>query len=293
MRSNDNMQLDLGRSNITLSKFTSKQFMKHYLRYIFSCTIAIIGFLFVSCNENEAEETMNSMNEPTEWDKKLFNTTWLHYKQEHYQNGELTNTNTARKDIFRFSEEKNGNSYKVYYNVIPYISSKDKEGREGIWFTTADKKLCISTILAIPWENNIVELSNSTLIIEYESEPDMDNKNYKFVHYFSRISDTENNSDNSNADAPRIGFYDFTATQKSITVRYEIYNKDEANITSARVYYGTSSNPTSSVGASITGKYITATISGLSKGTEYYVKCKVTGSGGNTTTDVTKCVTNY
>ena len=45
------------------------------------------------------------------------------------------------------------------------------------------------------------------------------------------------------AEKPDIGFYDFTATKTSVTVTYKIYNKDEAKVSDAKIYYGTSSNP--------------------------------------------------
>ena len=94
-------------------------------------------------------------------------------------------------------------------------------------------------------------------------------------------------------EKPDIGFYDFTATTKSLKVQYKIYNKDEAKVTSAKIYYGTSSNPTASKTATVSGVLITANISGLKAGTTYYVKCVATGKGGTTTTKTTKCITNY
>lgn len=94
-------------------------------------------------------------------------------------------------------------------------------------------------------------------------------------------------------EKPDIGFSDFTAYQTKLKVVYKIYNKDEAKVTSAKVYYGTSSNPTKSVSATVAGVLITANISGLKKGTTYYVKCVATGKGGTTTTGTTKVITNY
>lgn len=44
-------------------------------------------------------------------------------------------------------------------------------------------------------------------------------------------------------EKPDIGFNDFTAYQTKLKVVYKIYNKDKAKVTSAKVYYGTSSNP--------------------------------------------------
>lgn len=94
-------------------------------------------------------------------------------------------------------------------------------------------------------------------------------------------------------EKPDIDFYDFTATKTSLKVQYKIYNKDEAKVTSAKIYYGTSRNPFSSKAAIVSGTLITANISGLKVGTTYYVKCVATGKGGTTTTTVTKCMTNY
>lgn len=94
-------------------------------------------------------------------------------------------------------------------------------------------------------------------------------------------------------EKPDIDFYDFTATKTSLKVQYKIYNKDKAKVTSAKIYYGTSSKPSSSKTATVSGVFITANISGLKAGTTYYIKCVATGKGGTTTTTTTKCITNY
>ncbi len=135
-----------------------------------------------------------------------------------------------------------------------------------------------------------------------------DNKRYVFYSFGQKTSSGSNNDDgNSNGgdtgggstggstsyEKPDIGFYDFTAYQTKLKVVYKIYNKNEAKVTSAKVYYGTSSNPTKYVSASVAGVLITANISGLKKGTTYYVKCVATGKGGTTTTGTTKVITNY
>lgn len=135
-----------------------------------------------------------------------------------------------------------------------------------------------------------------------------DNKRYVFYSFGQKPSSGSNNDDgNSNGgdtgggstggstsyEKPDIGFSDFTAYQTKLKVVYKIYNKNEAKVTSAKVYYGTSSNPTKYVSASVAGVLITANISGLKKGTTYYVKCVATGKGGTTTTGTTKVITNY
>lgn len=134
-----------------------------------------------------------------------------------------------------------------------------------------------------------------------------DNKRYVFYSFGQKPSSGSNNDDNSNGgdtgggsnggstsyEKPDIAFNDFTAYQTKLKVVYKIYNKDKAKVTSAKVYYGTSSNPTKYVSASVAGVLITANISGLKKGTTYYVKCVATGKGGTTTTGTTKVITNY
>ena len=102
-----------------------------------------------------------------------------------------------------------------------------------------------------------------------------------------------NTGGSTSYEKPDIAFDDFTAYQTKLKVVYKIYNKDKAKVTSAKVYYGTSSNPTKSVSATVSGVLITANISGLNKGTTYYVKCVATGKGGTTTTGTTKVITNY
>ena len=134
-----------------------------------------------------------------------------------------------------------------------------------------------------------------------------DNKRYVFYSFGQKPSSGSNNDDgNSNGgdtgggstggstsyEKPNIAFNDFTAYQTKLKIVYKIYNKDKAKVTSAKVYYGTSSNPTKSVSASVAGVLITANISGLKKGTTYYVKCVATGKGGTTTTGTTKVITN-
>lgn len=102
-----------------------------------------------------------------------------------------------------------------------------------------------------------------------------------------------NNGGSSSYEKPDVGFYDFTATKSSLKVQYKIYNKEKAGVSNAKIYYGTTSNPSSYKSATVSGTIITANITGLKAGTTYYVKCVVTGKGGTTTTTVTKCVTNY
>lgn len=110
---------------------------------------------------------------------------------------------------------------------------------------------------------------------------------------------TNDNGNNDSGDSetdyekPDIGFYDYTAGYTTLKVLYRIYNRDEAKVSSAKIYYGTTSNPTKIVSAIVSGSMITANISGLKSGTTYYVKCVATGRGGTTISETTRCMTSY
>ena len=117
--------------------------------------------------------------------------------------------------------------------------------------------------------------------------------NYYYYTSINTGGDSDSGNGSTSYEKPDIAFNDFTAYQTKLKVVYKIYNKDKAKVTSAKVYYGTSSNPTKSVTATVAGVLITANISGLTKGTTYYVKCVATGKGGTTTTGTTKVITNY
>lgn len=86
-------------------------------------------------------------------------------------------------------------------------------------------------------------------------------------------------------EKPEIGFDSFDPSKSSMTVKYRIWNKQEAQVSSAEIYYKESGKSSySSCNATISGVYITATIKNLKSDTKYYVKCKATGKGGSSET---------
>ncbi len=87
-----------------------------------------------------------------------------------------------------------------------------------------------------------------------------------------------------------VSFYDYDANYTSLKVTYKLWNSSEAKVSSAKIYYGTNSNPSTSKTATVSSALITATITGLKRGTTYYVKCVATGKGGTTTTETTRCM---
>lgn len=96
------------------------------------------------------------------------------------------------------------------------------------------------------------------------------------------------NGGGSAGDAPYVTSFDFTATKSSITVKFMCSERP----TSATVKYGTSS-PSSTASSSISGKQVSATVSGLKSGTKYYFKCTVKNSYGSSTSDTFSAITNY
>lgn len=116
--------------------------------------------------------------------------------------------------------------------------------------------------------------------------------------FLSNTSGNENNGQKPDGgtftsyEKPDLGLVDYTCYTTSITVKYRIFNQDKAKVTSAKGYYGTSS-ASKSVTASVAGSLITVRITGLKKGTTYYVKCSATGKGGTTTSESTKLITNF
>lgn len=131
-----------------------------------------------------------------------------------------------------------------------------------------------------------------------------DNTRYVFYNFGQKPS-SDSGGNNSNGDSgnangngstsyekPEIELVDYTCYTTSIIAKYRIYNQDKAKVTSAKGYYGTSS-ASRSVAATIAGSLITIRITGLKKGTTYYVKCSATGKGGTTTSESTKLITNY
>lgn len=123
---------------------------------------------------------------------------------------------------------------------------------------------------------------------------------YGATGYLDNNGNSNNNGNNGGTiggtttyEKPDIIYNSCTPYQTKLKVVYQIYNKEKTNVTSAKVYYGTTSKPTQSVSASVTSAQIIANISGLKKGTTYYVKCTATGKGGTSTTEVTKLMTQY
>lgn len=238
---------------------------------------------------------------------KLFNTSWTYQYSEFYNkdNGRYSHTNSdfANKFTFTFSNEIfSNNEYKLIVNGNSDAACWWHIDEDGVDYSATDYGYRIANMTATDvggwsacggciFDGYISTQTNSKLILK-----DFYTDGIKYVqHIYTASSNSGGGTGGGSTtyEKPDVGFYDFTATKTSLKVQYKIYNKDEAGVTSAKIYYGTSSNPSSSKTATISGTLITANISGLKTGTTYYVKCVATGKGGTTTTTTTKCITNY
>lgn len=251
-------------------------------------------------NQYKIDDNVKSLS------SKLINTSWTYQYSEFYdnENGRYSHSNWdfANKFTFTFSNEiYSNNNYKLIVNGNSDASCWWHIDENGVEYCATDYGHIINmTAFDIGrWSANggcIFEGCISTQTISKLVLRDYYSDGIKYVqHFYAAASNSGGGSDGGSTtyEKPDIGFYNFTATKTSLTVQYKIFNKDEAEVTSAKIYYGTSSNPSSSKTATVSGTLITANISGLKAGTTYYVKCKATGKGGTTTTTTTKCVTNY
>ena len=254
-------------------------------------------------NSDENEEHSYSPWEdytPTSKDieltNKLLNTTWMFEK--HVENGMII-ASAQDYDIYDYHflklSYRDGHyiyidgqkwgywwfQYGKFYQVFGV--DLDIEDYYGIGFC----KACHSCAWDVDNDKGmtVTKLTNSEFVHSYLS---YDNE---FL-YYTRSSDGGGGG-GSSYEAPDVGFYDYESALHSLIVKFKIYNNSEAQVSSAKVYYGTSSNPTSKVNATISGSIITAYITGLVSGTKYYVKCEATGLGGTTTTPVSPCMTLY
>ena len=270
--------------------------------------LLLLNILFIgACKDITPENQYTIDDNVKSMSSKLFNTSWTYQYSEFYNKDIVIYSHTIsifdNKFTFTFSNEIfSNNEYKLIVNGNSDAACWWHIDEDGVDYSATDYGYRIANMTSSDvggwsacggciFDGYISTQTNSKLIIK-----DFYADGIKYVqHIYTASSNSGGGSGGSSTtyEKPDVGFYDFTATKTSLNVQYKIYNKDEAGITSAIIYYGTSSNPSSSKTATISGTLITANISGLKAGTTYYVKCVATGKGGTTTTTTTKCITNY
>lgn len=260
--------------------------------------------LFVACggdgDDNEDYGGGSSPYSPSSYEKdienRLFGTSW-----------QLTSIDPAPRQSFNATLTFSSSLYdtgtdgvKYYYlyaidldspgyltgNFVGYWWIKDNLLKTLFPPAVYGISVCAQLTALLGGNHEVLTLNSSELIIK---------DNYD-TRYFTRTSYKESGSGGnsgggaSSGEAPYVIGYDFIATKTSITYKFDCSERP----TSATVKYGktrTSLNSTASV--KISDKRVTATVSGLSSGTEYYFQCTVTNGYGSSKSDIVKAVTNY
>lgn len=229
----------------------------------------------------------------------LFGTTWKYIESVEHRNSGESKTYTFDKDItLGFSDKIWGedNGHQAYCPVINgVINSKrsswwyvDENGfyanlHELLYEFYVAVEVGRLTTRCMPFflPSQVYKLTDNELVIRVQWGDSY------LMAFFSRVYGSDESSSGA-YEKPDVGYYDFTATRTSLKVQWRIYNRSSTKVTSAKVYYGTTRNPNKVVSASVTSGMITANLSGLKPGTDYYFKCVASSPAGNVTTEVTR-----
>ena len=302
--------------------------MKKYLHLLAATMVLILPLASCDKDNNGNDEPEYVAEGPRNyqqfknWYETLKNTSWKLESSKRYWNSGKIDDNTippSSADSYdralytkhlatimtlssTFTSEK-CLDYELYKSTIP--------GR-GSWWINEDGELAILDSFYngnpgnisgseyglltrfFPSIGKIEECTSDRLVLINRYDSSYDKYVFKRVYGYTPGNNNggNNNGNSSGYETPEIGLEDYTCTTSSITVKYRIYNQSEAQVTSAKGYYGTSS-PTKSVSATVSGSLITMRFTSLSKGTTYYIKCTATGKGGSTTSETVKLMTNY
>ncbi len=178
----------------------------------------------------------------------------------------------------------NGNHILLPYCVMKYINDGISSGYLMYGWYWSSTKYSTNEAWSLHFDDHDIYAGHGLKYHGYNARGVFPNPNYNGNGGGSSGGGT------STYEKPEIGLVDYTCRSTSITIKYRIYNQDVAHVTSAKVYYGTSS-PSRAANTSVAGSLITANISGLQRNTTYYFKCTATGPGGTTTSETTRLIT--
>ena len=263
----------------------------------------------VSCSNNEIqspqEESNNSQgtneeNVVAESDyvksmrQKLIGTTWILTQSK---KGSTVHPHHATIYFKSSDRIEYSNVYSDYDEPCPHIINGESK-----WWFNKDEKLCMSSSLLVDntsYYNSDGPLSDATISgellaicagqfdIEYITDTEMKLSDDTFG---TKVFKKGTSNSTSGGYGESFDFTDFTADSYTTSVIVYFYTSQAAN--SATVYYGKSS-PTTSVSTSIANKRIQAKISGLTRGTKYYVKCVAKNANGTITSETFPITTLY
>ena len=282
----------------------------------FICIASLMAILVSACGKDDNMEEIydNGNSLPDNYDTytslydKLFDTTWalqkavrsdgFTYSSEYI--GE-TLTFSSEYNFIGYHDDYHGTFLKLYSSLFSGSGAWIIDNNGDLYFTpmysgleSEDSNAFGAFIACMGIGGKILTLNSSTLVFRQYYTYNYDEYTYKRVDYNGNQNgnNTGGGTNNSQYEKPEIGLEDYTCSTTSITVKYRIYNQSEAQVTSATGYYGTSS-PSKSVTGSVSGSLITLRFNGLSKGTEYYIKCTAKGKGGSTTSETVRLSTYY
>ena len=263
--------------------------------------LVIISTMIISSCDGDDEPSSTEINPEHQWIYgNLHNTSWILSSTTHIYN--VTNYNRWGKSIISFSGTPYSESHPNFYRF--YISGF---GGYGYYYVNKDGRLdCLNTYYVNSPACGIdaseagafgnvfgsmidVEVSFPTATAMKLVDSYGETWTFYKTTYQNVDGGTTGSGGGPSQEKPDVSFYDFTATKNSLTVSYYIYS---GTVNSASLSYGTAT-PNNKTSASVSGKYIKATITGLKPGTSYYVRCTINYPGGSYSTETTKCITNY
>lgn len=230
------------------------------------------------------------------------------WKYEHNSSYILSGNTQYLKSIDEVDFSRNGTIIGYFY-----WERSGKSGYPLAWKTAKSEVLAIGSyqvhenILNCVF-SNVTCSGSSDIETKYWTPNETNYKKYKLdyeddgtliMSLGEEVYRLKNNGQGSNSgidnpsETPDVTFYDAEAGTTHLKVTYKIWNKNNCgSLSNIKIYYGESS-ASHSISASVSGDYITALISGLSKGTKYRVKCSVTGALGTTVTEETTLSTLF
>lgn len=248
--------------------------------------------LLVACGDDSEEmPTPTSTPSPTDnpYAEKLRGTSW---KQVKYMECYHNQYEEKRYDgILTFANN----------NVLYVIGLDNKYGGTGTWWIQNNNEIRMDITSTDYGEEpdmfrgRMIACGFIQYIIDYVTDTQMrlskgdnDGSYAEFVKVPYQEGNNQGGGGSSTGERPYITSYNFKATKTSITVEFMCNERP----TSAIVKYGTSS-PTSTISSTISGKQVSATVSGLKAGTKYYFKCTVSNQYGSSSSDIVSAMTNY
>lgn len=264
-------------------------------------TCAVCGVIYTSCGGDDSDEPQNlsaQYEEKCGLFQNLKGTSWKLGSDKYYDNGKMTNDKVVKLpeckgDVYTFSTAP---SPYVTFNGADVTNaySLRRGGDVATWLIMkgnlfVSESPILRNFLITGGAYNVEFSGSKMMLYSYLSGELHEVMTFERT-YSSEDSGGSQSGSDSSYEKPEIGLEDYTCYNTSITLKYRIYNQDEAKVTSAKGYYGTSS-PSKSTSATVSGSLITVRASGLKKGTTYYFKCTAKGKGGSATSETTRLST--